>query len=96
MEWVKQNSKMFIPHRGNALWGCATAHPPEGPHHKPASQAILTQQGILSRRLHEVVGEDGGRPVRRLPRPQEKPSNTHLVGFHLSLPMEYVDNAPYF
>ena len=27
---------------------------------------------------------------------KKKPSNTQLMGFHLSLPMEYVDNAPYF
>ena len=28
--------------------------------------------------------------------PIKKPSDTQLVGFHLSLPMGYVDNAPYF
>ena len=28
--------------------------------------------------------------------PKEKPRDLQLVGFHLSLPMEYVDNAPYF
>ena len=27
---------------------------------------------------------------------KKNPSNTQLMGFHLSLPMEYVDNAPYF
>ena len=28
--------------------------------------------------------------------PKKKISNTQLVGFHLSLPMGYVDNAPNF
>ena len=28
--------------------------------------------------------------------PKENPSNTQLAVFHLSLPMGYVDNAPYF
>ena len=28
--------------------------------------------------------------------PKKNPSNTQLVGFHLYLPMRYVDNAPYF
>ena len=36
------------------------------------SRYSLPQQGILGGRLHEAVGEDGGRPVRRLPHPQEK------------------------
>ena len=28
--------------------------------------------------------------------PKKTPSNTHMVGFHLSLPMGYIDSAPYF
>ena len=28
--------------------------------------------------------------------PKKPPSDTHLVGFHLSLPMGYVDTSPYF
>ena len=28
--------------------------------------------------------------------PKNTPSDTQLVGFHLSLPMGYVDSAPYF
>ena len=28
--------------------------------------------------------------------PKENPRRTQLAGFHLSLPMEYVDNVPYF
>ena len=28
--------------------------------------------------------------------PKKKPSDTQLVGFHLSHPMRYVDSAPYF
>ena len=28
--------------------------------------------------------------------PKKTPSNTQLVGFHLSLPMGYIDSAPYF
>ena len=28
--------------------------------------------------------------------PKKTPSDTQLVGFHLSLPMGYVDSAPYF
>ena len=28
--------------------------------------------------------------------PNNNPSNTQLVGYHLSFPMRYVDNAPYF
>ena len=28
--------------------------------------------------------------------PKKNPSDTQLVGFHLSLPMGYVDSAPYF
>ena len=28
--------------------------------------------------------------------PKKTPSNPQLVGFHLSLPIGYVDSAPYF
>ena len=28
--------------------------------------------------------------------PKKNPSYTHMGGFHLSLPMSYVDSAPYF
>ena len=28
--------------------------------------------------------------------PKKTPSNTQLVGFHLSLPMGYIESAPYF
>ena len=56
----------------------------------------MPHQIIIDGRIYEAVGEDGGCPVCRLHRPQEKPSNTQLLGFHLSLPMGYVDTAPYF
>ena len=36
-------------------------------------RASLTQQVRLGRHLYEVVGEDGGRPVYRIPRTQEYP-----------------------
>ena len=28
--------------------------------------------------------------------PKKTPSNTQLVGFHISAPMGYIDSAPYF
>ena len=28
--------------------------------------------------------------------PKKTPRDTHLVGFHLSIPMGYIDNAPYY
>ena len=28
--------------------------------------------------------------------PKKTPSNTQLVGFHISVPMGYIDSAPYF
>ena len=35
-------------------------------------------------------------PYLPFPILKKNPSDTQLVGFHISLPMGYVDNAPYF
>ena len=46
----------------------------------------------------DLVGSRDTRRSSDLRRSRSKktPSNTHMVGFHLSLPMGYIDSAPYF
>ena len=60
MEWAKQGNEMLSPHGGDTLRSSAPSAPRSG----------ITHQGRLGRRLHEFMGEDGGRSVCRLPHPE--------------------------
>ena len=85
MEGAKRHCRTFSPHGSDALQGCTTVHPQAGSYRRPASRASLNKQSRLGRRLHEVVGEDGGRPVRRFPHPQYYPQKHTDSGLPWSL-----------
>ena len=80
VEWYQRIHKAPISHGGDAIWECTLPHTAAGTFCQSTPGASLNQKCRLGRLVHEVVDEDVGHPICRLPHPKEDPKTSPAGG----------------